>query len=111
LLDGGEVAAAHTLATQTRDALAGLGWTGHAAEARCVVGASALAAGEVAAARASWEEARDVAVRGGEIELLLRTYALGARVLRAEGDSAGSDALVGEARALREVHAFAGLSP
>ncbi len=111
LLDGGEVAAAHTLATQTRDALAGLGWTGHAAEARCVVGASALAAGEVAAARASWEEARDVAVRGGEVELLLRTYALGARVLRAEGDSAGSDALVGEARALREVHAFAGLSP
>jgi transcriptional regulator with XRE-family HTH domain/tetratricopeptide (TPR) repeat protein len=111
LLDAGELAAARALAEKTHAALARDGWTGHAAEARCVVGAGALAAGEVGAARASWEAARDVAARTGEVELLLRVDALGARVLRAEGDLAGSDALAQEAMGLREVHGFAALPP
>ncbi len=111
LLDGGDTAAARALATTTRDALTGMGWTGHAAEARCVVGAASLAAGALGEARSSWEAAREVAARSGEVELLLRAHALGARVLRAEGDAAGSDALDEEARSLREAHGFAALPP
>lgn len=111
LLDGGDIAAARALATTTRDVLTAMGWTGHAAEARCVVGAAALAAGAVGEARAAWEAAREVATRSGEVELLLRVHALGARVLHAEGDAAGRDALDEEARALREAHGFAALPP
>ncbi|MFO0627093.1 MAG: hypothetical protein U0325_15905 [Polyangiales bacterium] len=110
-LDRGEVQAARALAATAHDALAAQAWGGHAAEARCVVGAAALSAGALDDARAAWAAAHAVAVRTGEVELLLRAHALGIRVLDAAGERAARDALDAEARALREVHGFAALPP
>jgi transcriptional regulator with XRE-family HTH domain/tetratricopeptide (TPR) repeat protein len=66
------------------------GWPGHVAHGRALLGESALALGDEGSALASLERARAWALESGEVEMMLRSRQLAARIALARGDAAGA---------------------
>jgi transcriptional regulator with XRE-family HTH domain/tetratricopeptide (TPR) repeat protein len=104
-LELGRFEALRTETEQNLESCRELGWGGHVAHARTVLGLAALP-GDPGAARAHLEAAQRWAGATGEVEVILRCLELSTRISLAEQSFHRTAALAREGRALAETTGF-----